>query len=69
MATTYCPECDAVISVIDPEIGAVFTCPECDVELEVVSASPFDVYYHVDEDWGEDWAEEHDEDWSDDYYN
>jgi lysine biosynthesis protein LysW len=62
MAKAYCPECDAVVSVADPEIGTLFTCPECNVELEVISTNPFDVYFPLDEDWGEDQGEDWDTD-------
>jgi lysine biosynthesis protein LysW len=64
MAKTYCPECDAVITMDDPELGALFKCPECDAELEVVSTHPFDVYFHFDEEWDDDWST--DEDWDGD---
>lgn len=65
MARTYCPECDAVISVAGPEIGARIRCPECNVELEVISVQPFDVYFPFDEDWDEDQGQ----DWDDREYD
>lgn len=65
MARTYCPECDAVISVANPEIGARIRCPECNVELEVISDHPFDVYFPFDEDWDEDQGQ----DWEDREYD
>ena len=50
MSKTYCPECDAVISVDNPHDGARIRCPECGVELEVIETDPFEVDY-FDEDW------------------
>ncbi len=64
MAKTYCPECDAVITIDDPQPGALFKCPECEVELEIVSAHPLDVYFHFEEDWDDDWSK--DEEWDSD---
>jgi lysine biosynthesis protein LysW len=55
MAKTYCPECDAVITLEDPELGAIFECPECEVALEVISAYPLDVYFHFGEEWEDEW--------------
>lgn len=55
MAKTYCPECDAVITMVDPELGAIFECPECEVALEVISAYPLDVYFHFGEEWDNEW--------------
>jgi len=43
MPKTYCPNCDADISVDNPREGAMIRCPECDVELEIISTSPFEV--------------------------
>ena len=51
MPKTYCPECDAVISVGDPHEGDRISCRECGTKLEVISASPFDVDYPYDDDW------------------
>jgi lysine biosynthesis protein LysW len=65
MAKTYCPECDTVITVNDPELGALFKCPECGVELEVISSHPLDVYFHFDEEWDDDWNDD-DKDWDSD---
>ncbi|MBN1810503.1 MAG: lysine biosynthesis protein LysW [Anaerolineae bacterium] len=66
MAKTYCPECDAIVSVQDPKLGYLFKCPECGVELEVTSITPFDVYFPYDEDW--DQEENQEADWDDDGY-
>ncbi len=60
MAKTYCPDCDAVISMENPREGAMITCRECGAELEIISTSPFEVDYPLDFD--EDWSDE-DEDW------
>ena len=58
MPKTYCPECDAVISVNNPREGATISCPECGEELEIVSADPFEVDFPLDDDWDDDWDEE-----------
>ena len=60
MASTYCPECDAVIKVNNPQIGAKIRCRECNVELEVIATDPLDVYFVYDEDWDEDWDDDDD---------
>ena len=59
MASTHCPECDALIMVQNPKIGARIECPECNEELEVVATDPLDVYFAYDDDWDND-------DWGDD---
>jgi lysine biosynthesis protein LysW len=63
MPKTYCPECDAVISVDDPREGAMVTCGECNTELEIISVSPFEVDFPLDfdDDWDDDWDEDEDE--------
>lgn len=58
MPKTYCPNCDSVITVDKPRMGAVLTCRECGQELEIISTSPFEVDFPLDEDW-------EDEDWDD----
>jgi lysine biosynthesis protein LysW len=60
MASTTCPECDAVIKVNNPRIGAKIRCHECNVELEVIATDPLDVYFAYDDDWGEDWDDDDD---------
>ena len=35
MAKTYCPECDAVISVNDPREGTTIKCPDCDSAISM----------------------------------
>ena len=61
MPKTYCPDCEAVISVGDPREGAMITCRECGTKLEIISTNPFEVDYPLDydEDWGDDdWEDE-----------
>jgi lysine biosynthesis protein LysW len=58
MPRTYCPSCDAVISVDKPRLGATVSCPECGVELEVISASPFELDFPFDDEWDDEWEEE-----------
>jgi len=60
MPKTYCPNCDSVISVEKPRMGAMLTCRECSQELEIISVSPFEVDFPLDEDW-EDWEDEEEE--------
>ena len=60
MPKTYCPNCDADISVGNPREGATIKCPECDVELEIISTDPFEVDFPLDfeeEEWEEDEGE------------
>lgn len=59
MATTYCPNCDAVITVESPRLGAMVTCPECGVDLEVIGTNEFEV------DFAEDWDDWEDDEWED----
>ena len=60
MPKTYCPNCDAVISVNSPREGAKVTCGECGTELEIISTNPFEVDFPLD--YGEDWD---DDEWED----
>jgi alpha-aminoadipate carrier protein LysW len=62
MSKTYCPECDAVISVAEPREGDLIRCPECGVELEIIDTDPFDVDFPLDDDWDDEWDEEEEED-------
>lgn len=48
MPKTYCPDCDAVISVDNPREGATVTCRECGTELEIISTNPFEVDFPID---------------------
>ena len=56
MPKTYCPSCDAVISVENPREGAMTTCRDCGMELEIISTDPFEVDFPLDYD--EDWNDE-----------
>jgi hypothetical protein len=74
MAKTYCPNCDGLVNVGSPRLGATLRCSACDIELEVISVSPFEVDFLSDEDWDadEDWDWEDDEAYDeedDDYYD
>ena len=51
MAKAYCPNCDSVISVENPRLGAMISCSDCGQELEVISTSPFEVDFPLDDDW------------------
>ena len=48
MPKSYCPSCDAVISMNNPREGATVTCRECDTKLEVISIDPFEVDFPID---------------------
>ena len=62
MSKTYCPVCDAIISVNLPLNGAMLKCPECSQELEVISTDPFEVGFPLDEeDLGSEWEDEEEE--------
>jgi lysine biosynthesis protein LysW len=58
MPKTYCPECDAVISVDNPRVGAMIVCRECGKELEIIDTDPFEVDFPFDDDWDDDWDDE-----------
>jgi lysine biosynthesis protein LysW len=59
MAKAYCPNCDSVISVEKPRMGAMITCGDCGQELETISVNPFEVDFPLEDDW--DYEEEDDE--------
>jgi len=69
MPKTYCPACDAVVSVDNPRMGGLVTCRECGAKLEVISTSPFEVDFPLEEDeweweedeWEDEWEDEEDE--------
>jgi alpha-aminoadipate carrier protein LysW len=61
MAKTYCPNCDAVISIDKPKMSATVRCRECDTQLEVISIDPFEVDFPLD--YEEDWGDDSDEGW------
>ncbi len=56
MPKTYCPSCDATVSVEKPREGAMINCDECGAQLEIISTDPFEVDFPLDydEDWGDD---------------
>lgn len=61
MPKTYCPDCGEVISVNNPQEGAMITCQDCGTKLEIISADPFEVDFPLeyDEDWDDDeWEED-----------
>lgn len=41
--TTYCPECDAKITLKMPRVGYKIVCNQCDARLEVVQTSPLEL--------------------------
>ena len=59
MVSIHCPECDTLITMKNPKIGAKFECPECEEELEIVATDPLDVSFAYDDD-------RDDDDWDDD---
>jgi lysine biosynthesis protein LysW len=62
MAGAHCPECDAVIAISSPQLGAMITCRCCNVKLEIYDTDPLDVYFPFDEIWAdEDWGVDRDE--------
>ena len=69
MPKTYCPACDAVVSVDNPRMGGLVTCRECGAKLEVISTNPFEVDFPLEEDeweweedeWEDEWEDEEDE--------
>lgn len=62
MPRTFCPNCDAVISVKQPRTGSTVKCGNCDTELEVISMDPFEVDFPLDygEDGDDAWEDEQD---------
>jgi lysine biosynthesis protein LysW len=62
MSRARCPECDAEITISDPQLGASLTCPSCSVKLEIYGTDPLDVYFPFDEVWDDDdWDADQDE--------
>jgi len=63
MSKAYCPNCDAVVTVDSPRLGALVRCPDCFEELEIISVDPFDVDYPADfdSDWDDDWDDSSDD--------
>jgi alpha-aminoadipate carrier protein LysW len=53
MSSTYCPNCDTVLSVNNPQMSAMIECRECGQELEIISIDPLEVDFPL-EDWEDD---------------
>ena len=53
MASTYCLDCDGLIS-INPRfvLGQKVTCPHCDSDFEVISVEPLELDWAYDWSWG-----------------
>lgn len=64
MPKTYCPACDAVVSVDNPRTGGMVTCRECGAKLEIISTSPFEVDFPLEED---EWEWEEEDEWEDEW--
>jgi lysine biosynthesis protein LysW len=59
MPKTYCLNCDEAINVATPRLGATVVCPECGAEMEVISVSPLELDFPLDEEWeDEEWEDE-----------
>ena len=66
MARTYCPNCDAAISVESPRVGDTTKCGDCGEELEIISVNPFEVDFPLDDDWDYDYDDEYEDEDEDD---
>ena len=40
MPSSRCPECEAVVGLLDPALLEEVSCPECGVQLQVVKFDP-----------------------------
>lgn len=60
MPKTFCPDCDAVVTVASPQAGAMVRCRQCDAQLEIISVRPFEVDFPIDE-WDDDSDDEEEE--------
>jgi alpha-aminoadipate carrier protein LysW len=60
MPKTCCPDCGEIISVNNPQEGAMITCHDCGTELEIISTDPFEVDFPLeyDDGWDDDEGEE-----------
>ena len=70
MFRVACPECGEPVEFQeDAKVGSRIVCTECGVELEVLSLYPLEIDYVLEDDWGEDWEEDHldyeDDEWDD----
>jgi lysine biosynthesis protein LysW len=64
MPKTYCPECDAAITVGSPRVGADVVCGKCDTKLEIISTDPFEVDFplgYFDDEWDDEEGEDEEE--------
>ena len=43
MAGALCPNCQAMVTVVGPEIWTMTKCADCGIELEIISVDPFEV--------------------------
>jgi len=59
MGKTNCPQCDAVIPIDQPRIGAMVACRRCSTVLEIIHTSPLMVDFTLD--YGQDWQDEGDD--------
>lgn len=50
-----CPECDADLTMENPERGEIVECGDCGAELEVLATDPIalELAPEAEEDWGE----------------
>jgi lysine biosynthesis protein LysW len=61
MATGYCPECDSDIELGNPlRQGQLITCSSCGAYLMVVSESPIELDWAIEDD---DYDDSEDDDW------
>jgi hypothetical protein len=51
VARSYCPECDAIITMRAPRVDSVTKRHECHTDLKVISIRPFEVDFPYDADW------------------
>ena len=55
-----CPECGEPVELgEDAKVGERTVCVECGVDLEVLSLSPLEIDYVLEEDWGDNWEEDY----------
>jgi lysine biosynthesis protein LysW len=63
MLRVECPECGEPVELSEnTQVGDRVICVECGIELEVLSLSPLEVDYVLEDDWDEDWEEDELED-------
>ena len=59
MAKTYCPQCDAAVSVDRARAGAMVACRRCSTVPEIISTSPLLVDFALD--YAQEWLDEWDD--------